>query len=82
KEKMFAFTYTAFRSVPRIGLIEDEFYVNVEPDGSFHLFRWDPSFPPEDIKGKFPQKAERMRSMARAIFEYSRYLLHHNQKQD
>ncbi len=80
KDKMFAFTYTAFRIVPRIGLIEDEFYVNVEPDGSFHLHRWNPSVPLEDATPQYPQKAKRMSTMARAMLEYSRYLIYHNKK--
>jgi phosphoglycerol transferase MdoB-like AlkP superfamily enzyme len=80
REKMFAFTYTAFRIVPRVGLIEDDLYVNVEPDGSFHLYRLDPSLPLEDVKDQFPVKAERMSTMARAILEYSRWLIYHNKK--
>lgn len=78
KDRMFAFTYTAFRSEPRLGLIQDEFYINVDPDDSFNLYRWAPGLPPEDMKTQHPQKAESMHAMARAIREYSRWLIFNN----
>jgi len=80
KDKMFAFTFTAFRTIPRIGLIEDEFYVNVEPGGAFHLYLLEPPPALEDVTARYPRRAERMRTMAKAILEYSRYLLYHNKK--
>lgn len=80
KDRMFAFTYTAFRMVPRVGLIDEEFYVNVEPDGSYALYRRAPSKAPQDVKAQYPEKAKFMAGMAQAIMEYSRYLLYHNKK--
>ncbi len=80
KDRMFAFTYTPFRMVPRVGLLDEEFYVNVEPDGSYSLYRWDPSMALRDLKWQYPERAKRMADMALAIMEYSRYLLYHNQK--
>jgi phosphoglycerol transferase MdoB-like AlkP superfamily enzyme len=80
KDRMFAFTYTAFRMSPRVGLIDEEFYVTVEPDGSYALYRWAPTNPPRDIKSEYPEKAKQMADLAQAIMEYSRYLLYHNKK--
>lgn len=80
KDRMYAFTYTPFRMVPRIGLIDEEFYVNVEPDGSYSLYRWDSSTEALDLKEQYPEKAKQMADMAEAIMEYSRYLLYHNKK--
>jgi phosphoglycerol transferase MdoB-like AlkP superfamily enzyme len=80
KDRMFAFTYTPFRMTPRVGLLDEEFYVNVEPDGSYSLYRWDPAVAPRDLKTQYPEKAKQMADMAVAIMEYSRYLLYHNKK--
>ncbi len=79
-KKRFAFTFTPFRIPPRIGLIEDNFYVNVEPDGRYSLFNCD-SENPVDLKDTFPEKAKEMAELARAIHEYSKYLLYHNKKE-
>lgn len=79
-KERFAFTFTPFRIPPRIGLIKDNFYVNIEPDGKFSLFDCD-SDKPADLKDTFPEKAKEMAELARAIHEYSKYLLHHNKKE-
>ncbi len=75
-----AFTFTPFRNPPRYGLLMDEFYVNVEPDGNYSLFYRDKEMGYSDIKGKFPEKAEYMAGLCRSIYEYSRYLLYNNKK--
>ncbi|MCX6583444.1 MAG: LTA synthase family protein [Candidatus Aminicenantes bacterium] len=80
KDRMFAFTYTPFRMTPRVGLLDEEFYVNVESDGSYSLYRWEQSLAPRDLKMQYPEKAKQMADMAVAIMEYSRYLLYHNKK--
>ncbi len=79
-KKRFAFTFTPFRIPPRIGLIEENFYVNVEPDGSYSLFDWEDE-KPVDLKNQFPEKAKEMADFAKAIHEYSKYLLFHNKKE-
>ncbi len=78
-KRRFAFTFTPFRIPPRIGLIEDNFYVNVEPDGTYALFNYNEE-KPVDLKGKFPEKAKDMAELAKAFHEYSKYLLYHNKK--
>ncbi|HLP45759.1 MAG TPA: LTA synthase family protein [Candidatus Kapabacteria bacterium] len=80
KDRMYAFTYTPFRMVPRVGLIDEEFYINVEPDGSYGLYRWASANAPRDVKAQYPEKAKQMADTALAIMEYSRYLLYHNKK--
>jgi len=79
-KKRFAFTFTPFRIPPRIGLIEDNFYVNVEPDGKYALFNYN-EVKPIDLKEKLPEKAKEMAELARAIHIYSKYLLYHNKKE-
>lgn len=79
-KERFAFTFTPFRIPPRIGLIKDNFYVNVEPDGRYSLFNCD-SEEPGDLKDSFPERAREMADLARAIHEYSKYLLYHNKKE-
>ncbi len=79
-KKHFAFTFTPFRLPPRIGLIEDNFYVNVEPDGSYKLYLCDDENP-RDLKNIYPEKAKKMAELAKAIHEYSKYLIYHNKKE-
>lgn len=79
-KKRFAFTFTPFRIPPRVGLIEDNLYVNVEPNGSYSLYEWDKEIP-VDIKDKFPEKAKKMAELAKGIHEYSKFLLYHNKKE-
>ncbi len=76
----FAFTFTPFRIPPRIGLIQDNFYVNVEPYGSYSLFNCEDE-KSVDLKNQFPERAKEMAEFAKAIHEYSKYLLYHNKKE-
>ncbi|MGQ9618798.1 MAG: sulfatase-like hydrolase/transferase, partial [Candidatus Aminicenantia bacterium] len=76
----FAFTFTPFRIPPRVGLIWDNFYVNVEPDGSYSLYLCD-ALKPRDLKDVYPDKAKKMADIAKGIHEYSKYLLYHNKKE-
>lgn len=76
----FAFTFTPFRIPPRVGLIQDNFYVNVEPDGSYSLYDCEAKNP-VDLKNQYPEKAKKMAELAKAIHEYSKYLLYHNKKE-
>lgn len=76
----FAFTFTPFRIPPRVGLIQNNFYVNVEPDGSYSLYDCEVR-DPVDLKKQYPEKAKKMAELAKAIHEYSKYLLYHNKKE-
>ncbi|MGA1874967.1 MAG: LTA synthase family protein [bacterium] len=76
-----AFTFTPFKYPPRIGLIEDQFYVNVEPDGTYALYRLD-SNRVEDLKERYPERAERMSRLATAMHEFARYLLYYNRREE
>lgn len=73
-----AFTFTPFRNPPRVGLIEDDFYAIVDPDGSSALYRISSPGPERDISADYPGRAERMTSLTRGFHEMSRYLLYHN----
>lgn len=72
-----AFTFTAFRNPPRLGLVGDRFYCNVEPDGTSRLFELG-TRPPRDVTAENPDTAGRMAELARGFHEMARYLRFHN----
>lgn len=76
-EKGVAFTFTTFRRPPRIGLLDKDWYVNVDPDGKAQLFRLDEP-DPKDRALEDPTRAARMKAQAQAFHAWSRYLLSHN----
>ncbi len=76
----FAFTFTPFRTPPRHGLLMDEFYVNIEPDGSYSLFYRGEDKDYRCIREEYPDAGEYMFRLGNAVYEYSRYLLYHNKR--
>jgi len=76
-EKGAAFTFTTFRRPPRIGLIQGDWYVNVDPNGKAALFRLDEQ-DPADLSVEEPARAARMKDLAAGFYAWSRYLLSHN----
>ncbi|MBI4913027.1 MAG: sulfatase-like hydrolase/transferase [Acidobacteria bacterium] len=77
EESAAAFTFTTFRRPPRHGLLQGDFYLNVEPDGRARLFRTDQPDPP-DLAATDPERARRMQELARGFLAWSRFLLSHN----
>ena len=77
QDKSAAFTFTTFRRPPRIGLLQGDYYVNVDPGGGTHLYRTDRS-DPADLAAQEPERAQRMRTLAEAFHQWSKYLLSHN----
>lgn len=72
-----AFTFTTFRRPPRIGLIQNGAYVNVDPDGKTALFDLkDPEA--HDLTAKDPERSRAMKDLAQAFHVWSHYLLTHN----
>ena len=72
-----AFTFTTFRRPPRIGLLQQDRYLNQDPDG--HAALYDLQAPaPRDLTPAEPQRAARMQALARAYLAWSHYLLSHN----
>ena len=76
-----AFTFTPFEFPPRFGFMDDNYYVNVEPDESYALYDFH-SPEAEDLKEKEPEKAQYMSKMAIALHEFAKYLLYHNKREE
>jgi phosphoglycerol transferase MdoB-like AlkP superfamily enzyme len=76
-EKAAAFTFTTFRRPPRVGLIQGDWYVNVEPDGRSAMYRLDET-DPKDHSAEDPERARAMTRMAEGFHQWSKYLLSHN----
>lgn len=72
-----AFTFTTFRRPPRVGLIQGEWYVNVEPDGRSVLYRLDEP-KPTDHSPEQPERARTMTRLAQGFHQWSKFLLSHN----
>lgn len=72
-----AFTFTTFRRPPRIGLLQGDHYLTVDPDGRQALFLVDD---PEakDHAAEDRDAARRMGELARAYHAWSKFLLSHN----
>jgi hypothetical protein len=77
KDKHFAFINSFYS-----GLLDDEFYLFIDPKGTERLYRYRTPSPTEDVKGQFPGRARKMARLCRAIHETSKYLLYHNQPSD
>lgn len=76
-ERSAAFTFTTFRRPPRIGLLQGDFYLNVETDGRPRLFRTgEPD--PKDLAESRKDEAARMLHLVQGFHAWSRFLLSHN----
>jgi hypothetical protein len=72
-----AFTFTTFRRPARVGLIQSEWYVTIEPDGRSNLYRLDePS--PRDHSAEEPSRAKAMTRLGQGFHQWSKFLLSHN----
>jgi len=76
-----AFTFTTFRRPPRLGLLQDGCYLNLEPDGRPALYSLDPK-ETKDLSAEDPQRTARMKALAEGFYHWSRYLLSHNKPMD
>ncbi len=72
-----AFTFTTFRRPPRMGLLQDELYLNLEPDGRPALYAVDQP-DPKDQAATAPGRTAEMAKLAKAYDTWSRFLLSHN----
>jgi phosphoglycerol transferase MdoB-like AlkP superfamily enzyme len=77
KDKGAAFTFTTFRRPPRFGLLQGDYYLNVDPDGHAALYRTDEP-DPADRAATEPQRKEQMLQLAQGFHEWSKFLLSHN----
>jgi len=76
-EKSAAFAFTTFRRPPRIGLLQGDYYLTVDPGGRSQLFRTDTP-DPGDLAAQDPQRVQRMRTLAEGFHQWSKFLLSHN----
>ncbi len=72
-----AFTFTTFRRPPRLGLLQDDLYLNLEPDGRPALYAVAQQNPRNQAM-TYPAKATEMSKLAKAYETWSRFLLSHN----
>jgi phosphoglycerol transferase MdoB-like AlkP superfamily enzyme len=77
KDKAAAFTFTTFRRPPRVGLIQGDFYLNLEPDGRPALYRLDNANPP-DLAKVDPERTAHMKALAEGFHNWAKFLLSHN----
>ncbi|MBI1752462.1 MAG: sulfatase-like hydrolase/transferase [Acidobacteria bacterium] len=75
--KAAAFTFTTFRRPARVGLLQGDWYVNVEPDGRSRLYRLDEAVP-RDHSAEEPVKAQAMTRLGKGFHQWSKFLLSHN----
>ncbi len=76
-DKAAAFTFTTFRRPARVGLIQGEWYVNIEPNGRSALYRLDEPTP-KDHSLEEPERARSMTRLGKGFHQWSKFLLSHN----
>jgi len=77
EEKGAAFTFTLFRRPPRTGLVQGEYYVNLEPNDHPALYRLDEA-EPKDLALADPARTARMKTLTVGFHQWSKFLLSHN----
>ena len=77
EEQAAAFTFTTFRRPPRTGLLQGEWYLNVEPQGQYALLRLDDTVA---FDHSLPEaaRAKDMADLCQGFYAWSRFLLSHN----
>jgi hypothetical protein len=64
------------------GLLDDEFFLHIDPQGIQRLYRYRSNSPLADVKDLNPKRAAEMAQLYHAIQETSKYLLFHNRPAD
>ena len=72
-----AFTFTTFRRPPGLGLLQDDLYLNLEPDGRAALYAVDQGDPKNQAAAN-PARTAEMSKLTKAYDTWSRFLLSHN----
>ena len=77
KDKGAAFTFTTFRRPARYGLLQGDYYLNVDPDGQAALYR---TTGPDlaDRSQLEPARKAQMLQLAKGFHQWSKFLLSHN----
>lgn len=77
----YAFMYNYYSEVGEYGLVNGELYYRFDDVKKGQLYQFDSVDPLKDVKEEYPDEYLRMQAVAEAIYESSRYLLYHNQKE-
>lgn len=64
------------RAFPTHGIVGDEFFLRLQPDGTPELFRYASSEPLVDVSKQHPEVTARMARLCRGIHETALYMLH------
>ncbi|MBI4577609.1 MAG: sulfatase-like hydrolase/transferase [Planctomycetes bacterium] len=67
--------YAFIRAVPYLGLVGDERFLRLDPDGAVRLYRHRSEAPTEDVAHREPDRAARMERLCRALAEAARWTL-------
>jgi phosphoglycerol transferase MdoB-like AlkP superfamily enzyme len=70
--------HIAFIDSISTGLLDDEFFLLIDPRGVQRLYRYRSDSPLEDVRDEYPERGAEMARLQEAIRETSRYLLYHN----
>ena len=74
--------HVAYIDSLKMGLLNDEFLLLIDPGGIKRLYRYRSDSPLKDVREKYPEKAEEMARLFQAIQETSKYFLYHNRPTD
>ncbi len=75
----YAFIQTKRGSVPEIGLLNNEFYLVMNADGTnSRLCSYYSETPAQDVGKKFPDRLREMSEVCLGLYNTSKYLLYHN----
>lgn len=61
----------------RIGFVEDDFYYTIWPSKQ-GMFKYRSDDGEKDYCGQYPQKCERMKTLAQGLYEAAKYITYHN----
>jgi phosphoglycerol transferase MdoB-like AlkP superfamily enzyme len=77
KDQHFAFIECIYS-----GLLNDDFFLLIDPRGGQRLYRYRSHSPLEDVRDQYPERAAEMMRLHQAVRETSKYLMHHNPPTD
>lgn len=63
------------RAVPRMGLLDDGYFLRLEVDGGASLFRYREAREGQDVGAQEPEVRQRMRALCEGLHETARFLL-------
>lgn len=64
------------RAFPTVGIVGDEFFLRLQPDGTPELFRYASAEPLVEVSKQHPEVTARLAKLCRGIHETALYMLH------